>query len=520
MTSTFAGGSLGYWMQRIGVLAILSSLACAQVSAAESNDKISLQASEPLFAVLTAINLCGYDAEFEKSDPVREQIRKEATSLVNASYEAIVAKDDFCKLYKSKQQPESSRDLAQYVSLAVSLNGPPFALTMKQQDLPPDVLALVQSNVIPAVQSLYEKGNLHSLWEKFQPAYEQRMSELHKPVADMIFATDLYLRLPMSGYLGRKFVVYVEPLAAPGQINARNYGDDYYMVVSPSPSVPIKTDAIRHTYLHYILDPLALRRSNAIKRMEPLLDMIANAPLEQNYKQDMSLMLVESLIRAIEARNLPVAGSDAKAREMARSNAAQVSMEQGFILTRYFYEALAEFEKGEAGFRDSFGDMLVKLDIARERKRASNIKFSSEATPETVRASKVRRVLLLDLAEQKLAQNDPQGARRIAQEVLDNKSEDPARALMILGKASTRLLEVDNAQSMFERALEIAKEPRTLAWSHIYLARILDLRCQRDTALSHYRAALSAGDPGTDTKSAAEKGIATGPERCAQKQDQ
>jgi tetratricopeptide (TPR) repeat protein len=292
------------------------------------------------------------------------------------------------------------------------------------------------------------------------------------------------------------------------------------MVVSPSPASPVKIDAIRHTYLHYILDPLALKRANAVKRIEPVLDVVANAPLEQNYKQDTSLMLVESLIRAIEARNLKVDNADAKAVEMARSNAAQVSMEQGFVLTRYFYEALGEFEKGESGFRDSFGDMLVKLDVARERKRASAIKFSAQATPELIRASKARKVLLLDLAEQKLAQNDPQGARRIAQEVLDNKSEDPGRALLVLGKASTRLKEVDNAQSMFERALEIAKEPRTLAWSHIYLARILDLRCQRDNALTHYRAALHTGDPGLDTKTAAEKGIATAPERCAEEKNQ
>ena len=502
------------WIRRIGAVAIMGSLALAQAKTPDATEKIALQSSEPLFAIMTAINLCGYDAELAASDPVREQVRKEAASLVNASYEAIVAKDDFCKLYKAKQQPDNSRELAQYVSLGVNLAGPPFALTMKQQDLPPDVLALVQSNLIPAIQSLYDKANLHSLWETVQPTYQERIAELHQPVAAMIFATDLYLRLPMSSYLGRRFIVYVEPLAAPGQVNARNYGDDYFMVVSPSPSAPVKIDPVRHTYLHYILDPLALKRANAIKRMEPLLDLISNAPLETNYKQDMSLMLVESLIRAIEARNLPVDGKDAKTAEMARSNAAQVSMEQGFILTRYFYDALAGFEKGEAGFRDSFGDMLVKLDIARERKRVENIRFSTEATPETIRASNIRRVLLLDLAEQKLAQNDPQGARRIAQEVLDNKSEDPARALLVLGKASTRLLEVDNAQSMFERALEIGQEPRTVAWSHIYLARILDLRCQRDNALSHYRAALNAGDAGADTKAAAEKGIAAGPPRC------
>jgi hypothetical protein len=74
--------------------------------------------------------------------------------------------------------------------------------------------------------------------------------------------------------------------------------------------------------------------------------------------------------------------------------------------------------------------------------------------------------------------------------------------------------DIDGAQSLFERTLEIAKEPRTVAWSHIYIARILDLKCNRDSALSHYRAALNSGDPAQDVKTAADKGISELPPGC------
>jgi hypothetical protein len=64
------------------------------------------------------------------------------------------------------------------------------------------------------------------------------------------------------------------------------------------------------------------------------------------------------------------------------------------------------------------------------------------------------------------------------------------------------------ARSYFERTLEVAREPRMLAWSHIYLGRIYDLQENRDAALTQYRAALSAGAQGADTRVAAERGLA------------
>jgi tetratricopeptide (TPR) repeat protein len=75
---------------------------------------------------------------------------------------------------------------------------------------------------------------------------------------------------------------------------------------------------------------------------------------------------------------------------------------------------------------------------------------------------------------------------------------------------------MEEARFDFEQAAQSARDPRTLAWSHIYLGRIYDLQNNRNTALQHYRAALAAGDPAADTKAAAERGIA-GPYQPAAK---
>ncbi len=473
--------------------------------------RVALETSETLFTVTAAMNACGYDQELQASEPVRAQVRREIAEVMEASSAAAAVRDNLCQYYRDKQLPDASRDLSQYVSFGLNLNGPPqFSFSVRESDLPPDASNII--GFLPQMQRFYDTAGIHKIWLKHQPEYEAELQRLHEPIAEMIQRTDLYLKLPSSGYLGRRFVVYSEPLASPAQVNARNFGNDYFMVVSPGNggNAGLHLDQIRHTYLHYTLDPLMQKRAGTVKRVEPLLAAVRTAPLDESFKNDASLMIIESLIRAIEARNLPVAG-DRKEVERGRSAQADLSMKQGYILTRYFYDQLEQFEKVPTSLRDAFGDMMYTLDVLAEIKRADKIVFSAQGSSEVVSTPKVRRLNELDLAEQRLGERDAVGAHRIAQKVLDERSDDPARAMFILARAATLQRNVDDARLLFERTLEIAREPRMVAWTHIYLGRILDLMCSRPQAVNHYQAALSAGDPTPDTQAAAEKGIREAP---------
>ncbi len=102
----------------------------------------------------------------------------------------------------------------------------------------------------------------------------------------MINSTDTYLRMPLSGYQGRSFTVYLEPMVAPGQVNSRNYLQDfYYLVISPAGD-NIHMEALRHTYLHFVLDPLIAKRATALERLKPILLSVQNAPMAEEYKRD------------------------------------------------------------------------------------------------------------------------------------------------------------------------------------------------------------------------------------------
>ena len=141
----------------------------------------------------------------------------------------------------------------------------------------------------------------------------------HKPLAKILFDTEIYLKVPSATRLGREFTVYVDPMGAPGQVNARNYGPNYYVVISPGVGSSLKMDQIRHTYLHYLLDPMAMKYPTAMKRLEPLLPMVKTAPMDESFKSDVSLLVTECFIRAIEVRTTMSKAGDAE-RERAIEN--------------------------------------------------------------------------------------------------------------------------------------------------------------------------------------------------------
>ena len=198
-----------------------------------------------------------------------------------------------------------------------------------------------------------------------RPEYLALIDHYHEPVAHMITSTDTYLRMPLAGYLGRSFTVYLEPMSAPGQVNSRNYLQDYYyLVISPSGD-NLHMEALRHTYLHFVLDPLIAKRATALERLKPVLVAVQKAPMAQDYKLDPGLLVVECLIRAIEAR----APLDSKLPEKERQAMLQRDEAEGFIFTPYFYDELRDFEKENTGLQDAFPDWLHNIDVDHEKKR-------------------------------------------------------------------------------------------------------------------------------------------------------
>jgi Tetratricopeptide repeat len=492
--------SLNYRFRRSAYVVLIVLL--ASFAETQNRSSVALDTSETLFSVLTAINTCGYDQELGTSDPLRSQVRSEVAQVRERSQEAKDATAAMCKYYDDHKQPEASKNLSQYVSLALYLNpAPNLTAKVKEADMPPDATAVM--GILPLMQKFYEAAGLHNIWEGDRRSFSALTERYHQPLSKILFDTEIYLKLPSAGRLGREFTVYIDPMGAPGQTNARNYGPDYYVVISPGTGSSLKMEQIRHTYLHYLLDPLAMKYPTAMKHLEPLLETVKTAPMDQSFKTDVSLLVTECFIRAIEART----SGPAKGPEDVRLQAVDNSAKQGFILTPYFYEALTKFEKDPAGLRNAYGDLVGNIDLGKERKRASQVAFATNSDPELLHLSRPTEGKLLLDAEKRLTAGDTESAQKLAQQALEEKNEDAGRALFILAEVATHNSDMQGARNYFERALEVAHEPKVVAWSHIYLGRIFDLQEDRPAALDHYRAAEIAAATLPEAKAAAELGL-------------
>ena len=478
----------------------------APLCVADNQNPISLDTSETMFAVLAAMNTCGYDVDLNISDPQRLNIRAEVQKNLQSSDDAQETMSTMCEWYQAHREQDAAHDLSQYVSLALYLEGPPhFLPRVKEDDLPPDAVPIAAFGA--QLERFYDKAGLHAIWERHRANYAALVDRYHVPMAKMVFDTDIYLKLQSGGYLGHTFTILLDFMGDPNQANARNYGADYYVVVFPSPDPaarsPLKMEEIRHTYLHYLLDPLAEKHFSAIKRLEPLLQSVKRAPLEESFKNDISLLVTECMVRAVEIRTM---GTKQTAEGM-RAQAVDDAMKRGYILTRYFYNYLVAFEKDPAGLRTTYFDMLEAIDIKQEQKAAAEVQYADVTAPELVQLSRMEDRRILVTAEKRLEAGDPKGAQELAQQAIDRRIGDQGRALFILAQVAVANKNREGALENFNKAIQATKDPKVLGWSHVYLGRILDMKEDRDGAMDEYRAALTAGAELPEIKAAAERGL-------------
>jgi hypothetical protein len=497
---------------------------------------VTLETSEPLFQVAAALNACGYDADLDKSAPVRAEVRADMNAALAASEDARSSRDQLCAYISKHHLNDVGLDVGQYVSLALYLSPPPeLTPNVDLTQLPPQAADVV--NVLPLLRTFAEDVELHYLWLKHRPEYEALTARVHDPMTDMILDTNLYLHQPVSTFDGRRFLVLLEPMLSPNLTNARVYGFDYIIVMSPDNSTsgdPVSMAQIRHIYLHYVVEPLVYSRGAAMERMQPLLQTVQEAPLEFFYKSDIVALMSESVIKAIEAHlylipdPAPKKPRGTRSREedatydaeksaydakttVARDNLVTLDERQGWVLTRYFYNGLTMMQHNGDGLRDEMAPLIYGMDVQREKRAAQQILFVHSVPPDPLRPeAQPHKIEGLELAEQDLLKGDKDDAADLAEKALADPAGDHATATYLLARIDLMEGDPDKASKGFQQTLALSKDPRTLAWSHIYLGRLYDTMDppDREKAVAEYKAALVTRDSLPDTKQAAQSGLA------------
>jgi len=479
------------------ILSLIALSAFAQQAKMEVNSN--------LFTVLAAINAAGYDADLAShaNSPLRQQVRD---WVAKAKPGVLPQLSEF---YLAHRKQDPTRDLSQYISFALSLetveaaSGIEFRYRFRVAELPPDVQEL--DGLPELITRFYRQTKLGGLIAANQDVLDLAMEPYHGPVTLALQQIDGYLRIPRATNSKGTFNVYLDLLGAPNQIHMRSYANDLFLVVTPSPEPQI--DYIRSAYLHFQLEPIALRSLADIESKNSLIDFAQGAAaLDPQYKNDFALLTVASLSRAVDARMLP-------ARQ--RQAAVDLAMQDGFILTAYFVEALADYEKQDQSMRLYLPMMIKGIDLKKETERLDTVSFRS--TPRERKAkvaiAPVRELSpaekTLEEAEELYGQKNYEQARGLFHRALEETNARPLKGRAYYGLARLAALNRDPeaAVELFEKTIGEGAEPQVSAWAHVFAGRLLDLAQDNDAARKHFEAALALPGASPASRKAAEDGL-------------
>ena len=488
--------------------------AAASRARAPEETSVTVDGSEAMFTTMCALLASGFESNISSDNwtPFRAQIRERLRQQRGPAVDAIR------QFYRQHELHDPGATLSRYLWFGlVSGPAPAFQPILRRDELPPDVVALLGFSEL--LSSYYQEQKIGELWRQVQPIYSREIQRLQEPLTQIVYTSSGYLREILDPNSPRKFNVVVEPLV--GRItNVRNFGEHYALVLSGGEDIPL--DVVRHAFLHFMLDPLPLMYPHVVAVKRPLYDTAAKAPrLVDDLKDDFPSYFAECTVRAAELRMKRMSPGEREAT-LSRNDA------DGYVLVRPLFTALADFEKSEPSMKRYFPDLVRSIDEKAEAKRIAGITFAPADATETdsaaveavARAKKALPTTLPDDSEaisaltegeRQIAAKNPRAAEAAFQKVL-TKYPDQPRAWFGVGVVAYMNHDAARAKQVFGRLTSgehaATGDPRVLAWSHVYLARLYDYEGQASEAKAEYESALAVEGGPEEAKQAAQKELA------------
>jgi len=475
---------------------------------------ISVDGSEAMFATMCALYASGYDGEVNADhwSTYRAQMRERMKQQKGPAVEAVR------EFYQRHVLKDPGAMLSRYVWFGlVSGPAPRFEQVLRRDELPPEVIELEGFSEL--LSSYYIEQNIGQLWRQVQPVYNRDIEELHDSISQIVLVCSTYLRELSDVNDPRSFTIIVEPLV--GRItNVRNYGDHYAIILSGGENVP--TDVVRHAYLHFLLDQLPLMYSHVVVVKRPVYELAAKAPeLPQNLHEDYFSWFSECMVRAVELKLKKMSPGE-------KESVLKVDDESGYVMVRTLYNALPGYEKNDPSMRNYFPDMVRGIDLKAEEARVAAIQFAPAGTQAAAadlnkedlarrRAAAVKTVpndqgmiTALTDGEREISKKNPRAAEASFKIVLA-KYPDQVRARYGMGLVALLDHDGPRAKEVFGKLTTgehpATDDPMVMAWSHVYLGRVLEDEGELERAKSEYQAALDVQGAPSQAQLAAKSGL-------------
>jgi hypothetical protein len=472
--------------------------------------KVGIETSPQLFDVMCALWAAGYNTEANVGSlpPEWAAIAEKMMKMQGPATEALRA------YYKDHEHNNRGTTLSRYISFAMVAGPPPtFEYTVRQEEIPPDVMVLEDFDQV--LSKFYTEAQLDLLWGQVLPSYSPLVARLQGPFTKIVLDTTGYLREVLRSDNPQTFTVYVEPLTGPN-LNFRTYADHY--VVVQGGGEDLKLDQLRHAFLHFLVDSLPLHFDAAIVSSRPLLKIAAAAPrLPAEYRGDFTGLYAECLIRAIEIELDHMAGD-------RRASAISDAEANGFILVRPLVTQLDKFQTAEPSMQIYFPEMAAAINVGDETRRLKDVKFAPAVEDQAdvpvdagllaARTEALEKEHMLESGEGLIVAKDGPGAQAVFEKIIERW---PGTPRAVYGLAVTAMMQQnpDRAKELFTSLTKSVRpgaaiapgDAGVVAWAHVYLGRFNDLDDNRGQALAEYRQALAVPGAPASARQAAQGGV-------------
>ena len=505
---------------------------------------VSFQSDPRLIVMMAALEAAGFDPTPPGREPsaFRAQVRRDIAGLDPDLRNRL---RNFYERNKLPPPAVAADQAARYISLALALGDlPSLEAPERSDELPAGILDVL--DFAPLVREFYRRSGTEDRLVTYTRAYQAEGDRIRKPAAELIRTVLTYLHTrpitvstervvvkapaaaknknPAKTYSLREherhFYIVPDLLAAPGAINFRVIGDEYYAIV-PEGTDPTSSE-LRRAYLQYVIDPLTLRFNREIAaRRDSIKQLIAEREKAgATITPDVFLVVSRSLVSAADARyeelrRIETLTRDARVRmestkdpatkaAIAKEAQAAISLvqdetvakladdyERGAVMDFFFADQLKGIESTGFDLAAFFVDMIAAFDPARESRRPAEYAEARQ------RAQAARHTRL--------------AARQVEPEPSAYTEADAAKAAGLVKNLSEiegilRLKDYVNAESRLKDLLkEYPREPRiffALAQTASLAATDAtdeDVQATRlNNALGNYRLAIQAASPETD----------------------
>ena len=551
---------------------------------------VSFQSEPRLIIMMAALEAAGFDPTPPGSTPsvFRAQVRKDLADLDPDLRNRLRT---FYERNKLPAPATAADQAARYVSLAFALGPPPsLEAPPRSEELPGSLLEVL--DFAPLVREFYQRSRIDEDLVSYTRAYQAEGDRLRKPTAEVVRSVLSYLHTrpitlqmervlnvaPTSGKKKnaprtyttreqvRRFFIVPDLLGAPGAINFRVIGDDYYAVL-PEGTDPASSE-LRRAYLQYVVDPLLLQYNRDIANRR---DAIKQILLEREKagasgSPDVFIVVSRSLVAAADARfdevrKLEALTHETRARQAnAKDEATRQAItreyqaatlaiqdesiarlaedyERGAVLDFHFADQLKGMESSGFDVSNFFTDMITSFDPVREAGRLTEIAAarqralaarqarllarSSEAASAPLEGEAARTAVLvrqLGDIEQTLRQKDYVNAELRLKALLKDYSREPRIFFALAQTASLAAADATDEEVQAERlnralanyrfAVE-ASSPETdraiISRAHEAMGRIYSFMENSGEAAKEFDEAIKIGDvPGGAFKEAVE----------------